>query len=398
MGQQVSRAAFDGLLTKTHVQHALIQPDGRHNDVPTALATLVMLDGTSAQLQAVYESESAGLRAWVPSPTSITDLEARGRLVGDVRFQRAFMTYFSMDSVNRFGGNTRGLVLSHLLTGPKPLIYGLFAGLGRPLVFLSDSMELLNPLMAVQSLTLAAVDWVDPIHELLSHPQLAIPAGEVLAPDQILGRIAYDGRLGGLMKSGPGFHGVSQIFTNSFAKIAVLEYVHRLDCRDPPRLVEQLSQLSVLLVCGVHKPDKPAFDFYLSCVPTWVNSLRVLLPNFDDQNDKVKLIRGVWLLIVLAYITQLRPITDERLLFSEGQPESLSWDNVFADFRRQQDTLQENVKDLQLLRTLRSLWELSKIYDRERVLGLRAAWKLVLHWQGWTGLGAEREETLNIRL
>lgn len=35
MGQQASRSAFDSLLTRTHVQHALIQPDGRHNDVPT---------------------------------------------------------------------------------------------------------------------------------------------------------------------------------------------------------------------------------------------------------------------------------------------------------------------------------------------------------------------------
>jgi hypothetical protein len=35
MGQQISRTVFDGLLAKTHVQHALIQPDGRHNDVPT---------------------------------------------------------------------------------------------------------------------------------------------------------------------------------------------------------------------------------------------------------------------------------------------------------------------------------------------------------------------------
>jgi len=35
MGQYISRTGFDSLLAKTHVQHALIQPDGRHNDVPT---------------------------------------------------------------------------------------------------------------------------------------------------------------------------------------------------------------------------------------------------------------------------------------------------------------------------------------------------------------------------
>lgn len=35
MAQPSSQATFNSLLTKTHVQHALIQPGGRHNDLPT---------------------------------------------------------------------------------------------------------------------------------------------------------------------------------------------------------------------------------------------------------------------------------------------------------------------------------------------------------------------------
>lgn len=35
MGQQNSRPVFDSKLTKSHVEHALIQQDGRHNDIPT---------------------------------------------------------------------------------------------------------------------------------------------------------------------------------------------------------------------------------------------------------------------------------------------------------------------------------------------------------------------------
>jgi hypothetical protein len=34
MAHQGSRAAFDSLLAKAHVQHALLQPDGSHNDIP----------------------------------------------------------------------------------------------------------------------------------------------------------------------------------------------------------------------------------------------------------------------------------------------------------------------------------------------------------------------------
>ena len=306
------------------------------------------------------------------------------------------MSYFSME-LGKFSASPKALALSHLLNGPKPLIYGLFAGLGRPLVFLSDAMELHSPILVVQALTLAAVDWVDPIYDILTHPQLALPATEFLSPEQILGRVAYDGRLSGIMKSGPGFHGVSQVFASPPVKAAVLEYVCQLDCRNTWMLVEQFSALSTLLLCGSHRASSPAFDFYLSCVPSWVNSLRVLLPSIADEADKVKLIRGVWLLIVLAYITQLRPVLDTSLLLSEELPGNFTWENVMAGFLRR-GISEGKYKDLQLLRTLRSLWSLGRDCDRESQLNLRAACKIVKEWKGWTGLGADREETLNIRL
>lgn len=34
MGQEGSRTAFDSLVTKNHVQHALIQERGEHNGIP----------------------------------------------------------------------------------------------------------------------------------------------------------------------------------------------------------------------------------------------------------------------------------------------------------------------------------------------------------------------------
>lgn len=297
----------------------------------------------------------------------------------------------------KFAGNSKALVMSQLLGGSKPLIFGLFAGLGRPLVLLSDAMELQNPIMVVQALTLSAVDWVDWIHDILSHPQLAIPATNLMSPEQILARVVYDGRLSGIMKSGPGFHGVSQVFSSPAAKVALLEYVHQLDCRDPGRLLQELSSLSALLLCATHKVGKPAFDFYLSCLPTWVNSLRILLPRFQQEADRVMLIRGVWLLVLLAYTTQLRPTVDARLLLSSELPGNGGWELVFTGFH-QEGIADRKFKDLQLLRALRSLWELGSYCDGAEGICLRGAWKLVRLWQGWTGLGRDKEESLNIRL
>jgi hypothetical protein len=306
------------------------------------------------------------------------------------------MSYFSME-LTRFSGIPKALAFSHLLTGDKPLIYGLFAGLGRPLVFLGDAMELHSPILVVQSLTLCAVDWIDSIHDILTHQRLGSPVSELLSPEQILSRIAYDGRLSGIMKSGPGFHGVSQVFANPGAKAAVLDYVHQLDCRDAGTLVEQLSDLSAILLCGSHRPGSQAFDFYLSCVPSWVNSLRVLLPSLDGDAEKVILLRGVWLLIVLAYITQLRPVLDASLLFTDEAPGDCTWGKVMAEFR-ERGISEGKYRDLHLLRTLRSLWSLGRDRSQERQLNLKAACKIAREWKGWTGLGADREETLNIRL
>lgn len=300
----------------------------------------------------------------------------------------------------RLAGNARALAMSHLLTGAKPLIYGLFGGLGRSLIFLSDGMELRTAVMVVESLTLAAVDWTEPIYEILTSPQTPRQAQDFSLPGEILGRLAYDGRFSGIMKSGPGFLGVSQIFSSTAAKAAIVDYLHQLDCRDPAEALQELSRYSVLLLCATHKPSAaPAFDFYLSSIPTLINSVRVLLADFEETHHQVVLIRGLWLLIILLYITQLRPVITPQLLYSANvPPHELSWHGVLEQFRRRDASTQGAGRDMQLLRTVRSLWELGKVDDEGGGLHLQAAWKLFSQWRKWAGREGEREETLNIRL
>ena len=110
-------------------------------------------------------------------------------------------------------------------------------------------MELQSAIIVVESLVLASVDWSEPLDELLNHPQLDTPPDELLSPDTLLSHVAYDGRFSGLMRSGPGFEGVSNILSNNIARSAVLEYIHRLDLGDLNGLVHKLSRLSVALLC-----------------------------------------------------------------------------------------------------------------------------------------------------
>ncbi|KAK4231962.1 oxidoreductase AflY [Podospora fimiseda] len=398
MGQQTSRAVFDGVLTKTHVEHALVQQDGQHNDLPLALATLLFLDGTPAMFHRLYELRKDRFSSWVPSPGSITDASTKLRFLGDTRFQRAFMTFFSMEN-GTFGGNSKALAVMEFFNGPKPLLYGLFSGSSMPLALLSNGLELRSSVLVVQSLTLAAVEWSEPIFEILGHPQLSRPACELLPPEEIIRRVAYDGRFSGVMKSGPGYHGVANIFSNASSKTAIVEYIQQLDIRNISQVMPQLSQLAVLLLCGTHKPNFPAFDLYLSHIVTCINSTRVILASLEDSSHRILLVRGVWLFILLLYITQLRPVTDMSLVLSTELPEGKVWDMIHTDFVHC-GVSTGKYGDVSLLRVLRSLWELDKAYGSiHGKIYTKAAWKLVNQWQTWTGLGGgDREGTLNIRL
>jgi hypothetical protein len=308
------------------------------------------------------------------------------------------MTYFSMEN-GRFAGNTKSLAICHFFTGDTPLIYGLFSGIGRPLTLLADGIELRAAILVMESLTLSAVDWMEPVGELLTHPQLAAPFGEYLSPEDIIGRVAYDGRFSGVMKAGSGFHGVSHIFSNPNARTAILEYMRCLDTRDVSLLLQQISALSVLLLTATHKPNQPAFDLYLGRLPTCVNSVRVILENWvEDDSHKILLVRGLWLLVILTYVTQLRPVIDGKLLVSkELAEETRGWNAIMDRIHGQCVEGREGGHDF--LRAVRSLRELSGEYGAAHGrLYIHAAWKLVRNWQGWTGVGNDREAMLNIRL
>lgn len=279
------------------------------------------------------------------------------------------------------------------------MLYGLFSGVGRSLTLLSDGIELRATIMVMESLTLSAVDWMEPMRELLTNPQLAIPPAEYLSPEDMINRIGYDGRFSGIMKAGPGFHGVSYIFANPTARAALTEYLCCLDTRDISLVMQQLAALSVLLATATHKPGQPAFDLYLGRLPTCIDSARVILENWlEDEGHRLALVRGLWLLVVLTYITQLRPVLDGRLLASKELAEELrGWDVMYDKAKRQ--TKKDTPGHLEYLRTLRSLGELctacAAVHGR---LYYHAAWKLLGQWKGWTGLGADREAMLNIRL
>lgn len=307
------------------------------------------------------------------------------------------MDYYSMQH-GHFKGNYKALLDAELTGGPQPLVYGLFGGFGQAMITLGDSMEARNPILVVQSLVQASVHYSNPVYAILSDSRLDQPHEEPLNPESILGKIASDGRFS-INLPGPGFHHVAAVLSSPATTSAILGYVHQLDITSVQEVLQQISHLSVLMLCAAHKKDLPAFDMYLSRPISLVQSLRVLLQECRNERLKTSLIRRTWLLIVLVYVTQMRPYLDKSLVSSFPLPEEQpTWDGLLQPFHDQSNGLVGKYIDTHFLRALRSLHALSVTDKTNGSLYLKAAWKLDSQWGGWAGLGNAKESSLNIRL
>lgn len=302
------------------------------------------------------------------------------------------MDYFSTQHA-QLKGNYKALVDSQLADDAKPLMYGLFGGFGKAMITLSDAMEARNSILVVQTLVMASVNFSSEIHDILIDPRLDQPNEATANPDVILGRIAYDGRFS-IKYAGPGWHNVSAVLSNASAKAALMDYLHQLDTRDP-QLLSKLSRVSVLMLCAAHKKNLPAFDLYLSRPLSLVRSLHVLL-NECHRQQLDWLVRGTWLLMILVYVTQLRPNLDESLISSFSGQES--WGDLMEPLKADTETLEAKYFDPYFLRALRSLQILSSTVGDNESLYLKATQKLVHEWESWSGSGNSREPSLNIRL
>lgn len=144
--------------------------------------------------------------------------------------------------------------------------------------------------------------------------------------------------------------------SNASAREAVVDDLHQLDMSDLSGIPESMSRLSVLVLGAAHKKASPAFDFHLSHLPALVYSLRVLVREFAAQPIDW-LIRGTWLLVVLAYVTQLRPRLDESPVYSfalsDGQ---MSWEALFNSIHAKPDRLKGKHADPHFLRALKSIY------------------------------------------
>ncbi|MCJ1308156.1 hypothetical protein MMC25_001808 [Agyrium rufum] len=386
------------LLASNHTDHAILHNRVLHNHIPHLIASIALLGGTQAQLIEGYRHESEENEAWSATspPTSLKFEDAVAPFLGDTSYQKGFLDFFDAELI-RYKGDWKALLSAYLLGGSTPMLSGLVGGFGHPLILLADAVELQSSEVAVEALALTAADWND-FHKVVSLVPTPSGVSKAKRPQEIIDSITKDSRFDQLCLRTPGVPNTKTIISNTASREAVMEYLFILDTSDRQSLLSELAELAVLFECCGQKPGEPAYDFYLNHALTFVYSLHVLLPEYGtvDSNALV-LIRCVWLLMILSYVTQLRPILQRGLVEEYQVPEGMRLQDVLSEITNG-EILQSKFLDPHFLRAVRNLMELGAWDLKQEDFYLRAAVKLKTEWTGWTGLGKVDEAYMNVRL
>ncbi|KAL7266095.1 hypothetical protein RUND412_011372, partial [Rhizina undulata] len=385
------------LLKKNHDNHSVMYSRLRfHNHCPHILGSAYLLGATSEHLQALYDEEYKSLEPWPNSPGPIVKGDWRDYL-GDRDYQRAYLDFFE-DEVSKAHGDWKKVVMKYTLTGPEPLIYGGIGGLGHPLIHLGYAFELDSCDVATEALALLATNY-DFLHKyfdedfptFLSHPQPPAhpvhppPENTTASPLEILSRIRSDTRFDDTF-SHPGSTNISKLF--SMHEELVLSYYHQLHIQDLIEKHRLLNEAATWLLCAIHEPGKPEYDFFICHLVTVSYAVRTLMPLLPE-NYCEGLLSGHWLFIVIVYIIQLRPEIRKELV-EEVKINGRDWDDVVRKIFSHEKK-EGKVEDVHYLKMLRAAKDSARLWKDYEEFYLKAACKFGWEFKEWTGFGSEEE-------
>ncbi|KAF2682458.1 hypothetical protein K458DRAFT_59101 [Lentithecium fluviatile CBS 122367] len=289
------------LLKANHANHSIIYHDLRfHNHAPHILGSAYILGGTHEHLNGIYEKESEELEPWHDSPGEISRDDWRDFL-GKREYQRAFVDFFEDQLVSK-RYDWKLLLDEFLFEGKQPLINGLVAGLGHPLIHLGYAYELHSRTVAIEALALGAC-FYSSVHKYIDDPSFTKPSPHrSTSLLDILHKVKDDKRFDGLYDHRSG--DISKVLVER--EEAFLEYWNVWELPDPERQFEESQRTAVAILVGTEPPAESKFDFFLVHLLTSSHAVRILLPLIPAKFH-MNLVRQWWLFTLAVYIAQVRP-------------------------------------------------------------------------------------------
>ncbi|KAK5133629.1 hypothetical protein LTR08_007577 [Meristemomyces frigidus] len=342
------------------------------------------LGGTEEHLKTVFDTQALESDRWRPPHVSIANDEDMHIRLGDKAYEHAFLIYFDQ-RLKELNGDWKALMQYYLLSSSKPLLSGTVGGFAHPLILFADAIDLASPKVVVEALAMLAVDY-NQLHLLLD--KSATPPIEATPVLDLLERIRIDTRFDGLLHT-PGVGDTTTILKSETARNAALEHLdsYAATSNSASKALLELALTATLLLCAVDPPNgKHEFDMYLTHQLTFVWSIRVLiaaLPSTATHN----LLRAVWLMMVLTYITQLRPPIVHKRVSQTALPPRIT----DAEWKRLKSVALGNTHDPHYTKVIRTLGEFATLWPENEALFLNACILFEHDFAGWKGFDVAPE-------
>ncbi|MCJ1479282.1 hypothetical protein MMC13_007967 [Lambiella insularis] len=362
------------LLKLNHVNHSIfyhhLQFD---NHMPHILGSAYLWGAQEDHLNKVYDKESKELEKWQDSPNEVSTYDWRDYL-GDRRYQRAYVDFFE-DELVLNGYNWPKVIDKYLFQGKEPLINCLVAGLGHPLIHLGYAYELSSRELAMEALGLSATSYSF-LHKYLDNASYTKTLTyQIDSPLDILRRVAADDRFNGLFNS-PGGNNMDILLSNH--EDLLLEHWNAWQMVDAKKQFQDSQHAATALLVATHESKSNEYDFFLVHLLTTNHAVRVLLPVVPVQFH-VSLIRQWWLLVLMVYVSQLRPCIVEDLVHQFDLAER-DWAWV-----KKRAIEGQWAMDAHYVKALRAMMEAAKTWGDENKFYLKAAVKFADSFRGWGG-------------
>jgi len=279
---------------------------------------------------------------------------------------------FFEDELALNGYDWQKILNGYLFQGKEPLVNCLVSGLGHPLIHLGYAYELSSRELAMEALAMAATSY-NFLHKYLDDPSYSnLLTYSAVSPSEILKAVSVDKRFDSFTGD---FGDVELLFQDH--EDAILEHWNAWILRDAKEQFKESQAVAASLLAGTQTPKNTSYDFFLAHILTSSHATRILLPLVPTKHQ-TSLIRQWWLLALVVFVIQGRPIINEQLILSHDVA-GKRWDWV-----RAQATEGRWSADAHFVKALRALRDAATTWGDQKMFYLKSAVKLCDEFNGWS--------------
>ncbi|PKS06530.1 hypothetical protein jhhlp_007278, partial [Lomentospora prolificans] len=363
------------LIKANHANYSILYHNFEfHNHNAYILASAYLLGANEDQLRTLYDKQVGELEPWAESPCEITE-EDWIEYLGDGGYQRAFVDFFEDQLVMRFSYDWKKLLENYMFQDKRPLISGLFGGLGHPLIHLGYAYEINSKELAIEALAMSSVQF-SYFHKYLDNPRYTKPSSfSTYSLAELLEQVRGDDRFSNLFPKRQ-LGNIDLLFEKH--EDLVLEYWNAWEIRDPEKQLEECQETAVSLLVATVAPGTHSYNYLLVHVLTTSHAVRVLLPLIPARFHTI-LVRG-WVLYTLSiFIALLRPQIDPDYVDPSSILKGRHWTYV-----EQQALTSPWSADAHFVEAIRAIRTVAQTWGDVHERYLAAAVRFVDDFHGWT--------------